>query len=245
MSLNWVMLDRDGGIVPLSKERILYKQQSRISLTLSTPSELKNAPPFCVKSDAGTVYITTFRVIYLPARPTEQFKSFAAPVLDFKDTHSPSGVLDLFSAYSWIGLVQPVPGGNVPSEIPRLEIKLKFNDGGFSAFLQNFNTIKERLQHARDIRAETGQNIPVDEPLPQYEPAGGNASAAGPSTSTTTAAPQPQQQQQQQPLVAQTSEPSHTPQPPPDEAPPGYEEAQAQAIGERMEQTLRDEAERR
>lgn len=59
---SWVMLDRDGGIVPLSKERILYKQQSRISLTLSTPTELKNAPAFCVKSDAGTVYITTFRV---------------------------------------------------------------------------------------------------------------------------------------------------------------------------------------
>ncbi|TLD26823.1 hypothetical protein PspLS_04516 [Pyricularia sp. CBS 133598] len=226
-AVSWVMLSREGDIVKLPHEKIIHKQTSRISLELSRPNSLADAPAFDVKSDSGTVYITTGRVIYLPATPTPEFKSFSAPILNFEDTHIGSG---WFSASYWTGLVRPVTGGNVPQGLPRLEIKLTFKDGGWSDFREAYQTIRDRLQHAQDIRAETGQVIAVDEDLPQYEESPSNPPASSTQPSG----------------LAAPSQPSRTSstQPQPDEPPPGYEEAQAQALGNRMEEAGRDQAER-
>lgn len=61
-AVSWVMLSREGDIVKLPHEKIIHKQTSRISLELSRPNSLADAPAFDVKSDSGTVYITTGRV---------------------------------------------------------------------------------------------------------------------------------------------------------------------------------------
>lgn len=56
------MLTRDGEIVPIPGEKILFTSRPRVSLELSTPRELQVAEPFRLKSDGGIAYITNERV---------------------------------------------------------------------------------------------------------------------------------------------------------------------------------------
>lgn len=130
--------------------------------------------------------------------------------------------------------MNPTPGGGIPGDIPRLEFKLVFREGGHDAFVSKFTTIKERLVFAQQLREETGQNIPTGEELPQYEPRQGEGESTGQSSANSSS----------QPATAppETTQPS---QGIPDEPPPDYEEAQAQAVGQSLEERLRTEAERR
>jgi hypothetical protein len=177
------------------------------------------------------------KVIYLPARPTEQFKSFFAPILNFEDTHVHSSWI---GPWSWTGIVKPVNGGGIPIDLPRIEIKLTFKDGGHSDFQSKFELLKERLQHARELELETGQSLNVtDEELPPYEPASGAAHLPQQPSSSVgegsgVAAPS-------QVSSARQGQP---PQPGPDEPPPDYVEAQSQAIGMQYEERMREEADR-
>ncbi|KAL2136107.1 hypothetical protein VTI74DRAFT_5513 [Chaetomium olivicolor] len=220
MSINWVMLTRDGEIVPIPGESIQHTSPSRVGLELSTPRELQIAEPFSLRCDNGIAYITNLRVIYLPARPSENFKSFFTPVLNLTDTHVyPSWI----GPWSWGGTVKPVPGGGIPMHIPRVNVKFIFRDGGHSNFQAKFEWIKERLHHARELGLNPSQNF---EPPPAYElhaPAASSSAGSGPADSQT----------RQQP-----------PQPAPDEPPPDYLAAQAQAITMRYEERMREEAER-
>ena len=169
--------------------------------------------------------LTGWQVIFLPARPSEGFKSFFTPVLNFADTHVQSSWI---GPWSWGGTVRPVPGGGIPMHIPRVDVKFIFRDGGHSDFQTKFEWLKERLHHAQELGLIPGQNL---EPPPPYE-----LNTAGPSSSGAsgnTPAGTQQQPQQQQP-----------PQPAPDEPPPDYVEAQTQAISIRYEERMREEAER-
>ncbi len=71
---SWVMLTRDGEIVPIPGEKILYTSRPRVGLELSVPKELQISESFSVKSDNGIAYITNERVsppllVTLPCRP--------------------------------------------------------------------------------------------------------------------------------------------------------------------------------
>ncbi|KAK3937852.1 hypothetical protein QBC46DRAFT_266607 [Diplogelasinospora grovesii] len=224
---SWVMLTRDGEIVPIAGEKILYTSRTRVGLELSTPRELRVPEPFSLKSDSGIAYITNERVIYLPARPTEDFRSFFAPVLNFSDTIVQSSWI---GPWSWGGVVKPVPGGGIPMNIPRIEVKLTFKDGGHSDFQTKFEWLKERLHHAQELGMVPGQNL---EPPPPYVPnEPGSSSSASGAESTIGA------------FAGSSSSENQPPQPAPDEPPPDYLEAQAQAVGMQYEQRMRDEAER-
>lgn len=59
---SWVMLTRDGEIVPIPGEKILHTSRPRVALELSTPRELQVAEPFSLKCDNGIAYITNERV---------------------------------------------------------------------------------------------------------------------------------------------------------------------------------------
>jgi WW domain-binding protein 2 len=52
--------------------------------------------------------------------------------------------------------VQPVPGGNIPSHIPALEVKMTFKEGGAFDFHSTYERIKERMQQVVDIARESG-----------------------------------------------------------------------------------------
>ncbi|KAK3316270.1 hypothetical protein B0H66DRAFT_604570 [Apodospora peruviana] len=246
---SWVMLTRDGEIVPIPGEKILHTSRPRVGLELSTPRELQVAEPFHVKSDNGIAYITNERaecqsqdmvqltatlppqVIYLPARPTEDFKSFFAPVLSFSDTHVQSSWI---GPWSWGGVVRPVPGGGIPMDIPRIEVKLIFREGGHSDFQTKYEWLKERLQAAQEMGLVPGQNVEPPPPYDENESEPSSAAAArGPAVGEPSG-------------TTGTTSGQHQPPPPaPDEPPPDYLEAQAQAIAIQYEERAREEADRR
>lgn len=133
--------------------------------------------------------------------------------------------------------MRPVPDGNIPSEVTWAKVKLIFNDGGFSDFQAKFVEINGRLHHAAQLAQETGQTHLLhtvhDEELPEYRPrqtAGAASEAEATAVQEAAEASQRAQQSQSQQV--------------PDEPPPNYDEAQAQAISMRFDERAREEAER-
>jgi WW domain-binding protein 2 len=63
---SWVMLTRDGKIVPIPGEKILYTSRTRVALEVTTPKELQVAEPFSIKNGDGVAYITNERVSLFP-----------------------------------------------------------------------------------------------------------------------------------------------------------------------------------
>ena len=136
--------------------------------------------------------------------------------------------------------MKPVTGGGIPVDLPRIEVKLVFKDGGHSDWQSKFELLKERLQHARDLERETGQSLIVtDEELPPYEPGSGSSNPPQQQPATTSVG-----DSETGSGGNSSSREGQPPQPGPDEPPPDYVEAQSQAIGMRFEEQLREEAER-
>ncbi|RYP02944.1 hypothetical protein DL765_010648 [Monosporascus sp. GIB2] len=110
-----------------------------------------------------------------------------------------------------------------------------FNDGGFSDFQAKFVEINGRLHHAAQLAQETGQTNLLqtvhDEELPEYRP---RQTEGAPSQAEARAVREADEANQR----AQGSQQV------PDEPPPNYDEAQAQAISMRFDERAREEAER-
>lgn len=230
MSINWVMLNQ-GGFVKLGNERVLQKLEPRLSCDLSVPSELRSrCPAFHRKSDKGTLFLTNKRIVYLPAKPTQdpKFESFSAPILKFQDSSTSSS---MWWGWVWKSDCIPVSGGGIPPDIPRLEVKFTFSDGGMMDFNETYIRLRERLYQYQEMRREMGPGADVpDEPLPAYE---ATQAPTAESTEGTLAPP---------PAPGRTD--SSASRRGPDEPPPGYDEAQAQQISNRLEDHIRDEVDR-
>ncbi|KFA63581.1 hypothetical protein S40285_04131 [Stachybotrys chlorohalonatus IBT 40285] len=225
---SWVMLNQ-GGFVKLGNERILQRIESRISCELSVPTELRpRCSAFSRKSDRGTLFLTNKRVIYLPAKPTAEpkFESFSAPILKFQDSTTSSS---MWWGWVWKSDCIPVSGGGIPPDIPRIEVKFTFSDGGMTDFNEAYIRLRENLFQVQEMRRDLGPGADVpDEPLPAYEadvaePTGAHASLATPRVNR-----------------SESSSSRRAP----DEPPPAYDEAQAQQIDIRLEDHIRQEADR-
>lgn len=232
MSINWVMLSRTGEIEPLPHESILFKTRGRVALGITAANQPADLAPLSIKSDSGTAYITNQRLIYLPANPTEQFKSFSSKILGCQDGRMRSSWV---GPWYWEANVHPVPDGNIPPDYFIVNLKLTFKDGGSSEFESKFVEMKARLHHAAQIAEESGQRnwaLHVhDEQLPEYTAAQGQGPADHSPSTANDANDATRQAETSQGL--------------PDEPPPGYDEAQAQAINIHFDERLREEAERR
>ena len=170
------------------------------------------------------------QIVYLPSKPTEELSSFNAPILSLQDTYVRA---PFFGANYWAAVVKPTPGGGIPSDHPILELKLTFREGGAFDWHGLFEQIKERLYYARQAAQESGR--PLDptgevnlEQLPAYEVATEGrdddgrppAFQSSPDRNEISTATVPNGGARARPDSFQ----------PPDEPPPGYEEAQAQAV---------------
>lgn len=156
-----------------------------------------------------------------------------------------------FGANYWTAAVRPVNGGGIPAHIPIIELKMTFKDGGAFDFHTNYEQIKEILYNAVQLAREEGRNprtggnmagvnmanIHLDQ-LPAYEYTGNSAASA--DVSNTQAAGSSRIDEADAEQLTQQAETSVAP----NEPPPGYEEAQAQAVGVDLEGRLRREAER-
>nr|AFP27261.1 WW domain-binding protein [Epichloe gansuensis] len=224
--LIWVMLNQ-GGFVKLGNERILLKLDSRISCELSVPQELKaRCPPFQCKSDRGTLFLTNKRIVYLPAKPTREprFESFSAPILKFQDSSTSSS---MWWGWVWKSDCIPVSGGGIPPDLPRIEVKLTFSDGGMMEFHETYIRLRERLFQYQEMRREMGSGADIpDEPLPAYEASGNQPTEAASSLD----------------VPGNNGSNFSSNRRAPDEPPPNYDEAQAQQLSMRLEDHIRGEA---
>lgn len=228
---------QDPGFIRLPNEHILYKSPSRTSIDISSTTEITSAQPFSIKCDSGTIYITNQRLVYLPTKPSSDLKSFSSPILNLQDTyvHAP-----FFGANYWVGLCKPVPGGGVPPPHPVVDVKLTFREGGAFQFHAIFEQIKERLNQTYAIAHENSRQC-VDfsnvdlEPLPVYRPS--REDDIPPILTSSNIIFENEDSIPRSNL----SENSNL-RPIPNEAPPGYEEMQAQAVWMEVERGLRLEA---
>ncbi|KAG5956009.1 hypothetical protein E4U57_002952 [Claviceps arundinis] len=228
---SWVMLNQ-GGFVKLGNERILLKLDSRISCELSVPQELRaRYAPFRCKSDKGTLFLSNKRIVYLPAKPIQEpkFESFSAPILKFQDSTTSSS---MWWGWAWKSDCIPVSGGGLPPDLPRIEVKFTFSDGGMMEFNEAYIRLRERLFQAQEMRHEMGPGVDIpDEPLPAYE-----ASRTQPAEAATSSL-----------NAANTNRPSACPDSgdrAPDGPPPNYDEAQAQQLSMQLEDHIRAEVDR-
>ena len=153
-----------------------------------------------------------------------------------------------FGPNAWVAMAQPVPGGNIPAHHAALELKLTFKDGGAYDFHTKFIQIRERLQQASDVAAETGSRqqgsnaagVNMDsvhlEQLPAYEEQASEVQAVPSETPALSAVSQHP--------GAPVSQQEANSRPQPDGPPPGYDEAQSGAIFERLEEESRSQSER-
>jgi hypothetical protein len=189
-------------------------------------------------------------------------QSFSAPILNLEDTYVRA---PFFGANYWTALVKPVPGGGIPPQYPVVEIRMTFREGGAYDYHTVFEQIKERLHHAVSLAREEGRNVgstgvlnPADlanadlEQLPAYEPArdAGHADSSEQRSLMVSNSPTMADGVGEGSKGSSSRTDSTPPKPeqevftPPNEPPPGYEEAQAQAISIDFDQRLREEAER-
>lgn len=249
---SWVMLAPTSTppFTPLPGERTLFTSPPRIGFALSTPAHYpaKQQQPFSLTHSGGVLYLTNRRIIYLPDKPTEKLQSFAAPILNFHDSHVTA---PFFGPNVWMALLQPTHGGGIP--VPAtgvVEIKFTFKEGGAFDFHTNFERVKERLQQAVEVGRmdggdgantsrvggmSVGTNVDLED-LPAYQ-----EESDGPLISPV--APVPVQRgvaqqgavQRDSGIDVEDDRPRPKPADVPDEPPPGYEEAQMQGLREEVE----------
>lgn len=141
---------------------------------------------------------------------------------------------------------------------------MTFREGGAYDYHTIFEQIKERLHQAISIAREEGRDVGAHGPLgaaavvgahleqlPAYEPTREAVNTQQPEELS----PQPGSARPLVPTARDSgvaglhaSPPAKSQEEvfsPPNEPPPGYEEAQAQAVGIHLDQTLREEAERK
>ena len=220
----------DGGFIKLPNERTLFTSPPRTSLQISTPNTFPGAQPFSAKSDAGVVYITNQRLVYLPTNPTPELQSFSCPILNTQDTYVRA---PFFGANYWTGLCKAVQDGGIPAAHPAVEIRLTFREGGAFDFHSTFEQIKDRLHHAYSIARESGQggeanlnlaNIHLEQ-LPAYEAAREVESEREEPVILSPIPVRPGERGARVPAAVGASEAPRVPAP--SDPPPGYEEAQA------------------
>jgi hypothetical protein len=185
------------------------------------------------------------QIVYIPSSPTPELENFSAPILNLEDSYVR---VPFWGANFWGASLRPVAGGGVPSHLSIIELKLTFKDGGAFDYHTIYEQIKERLHHALTLARDSGHGIGSInalgaaelanvnlEQLPAYEPPArvdGAAEREVVSRDSGVAGVEPPSTSREGPTSA------------PSEPPPGYEEAQAQAIDVDLDQRLRDEAAR-
>jgi len=246
--------------VKLPSEKVLYVSPPRTTLSITSTNSFPGTQPFSLKSDGGIAYITNQRLVYLPTNPTSELQSFSCPILNIQDS---TVAAPFFGANYWTAIARPVAGGNIPPAHPFVELKMIFREGGAYDYHTVFEQIKERLNHALSLASEQGQTISgargvggVDysnidlEQLPAYEPAreisdNEYADERGlPSPASSRINPPARDSGVSGVRPEAAPKLAEAPLEAPNDPPPGYEEAQFQAVGIDLDQRLRDEAER-
>ena len=174
-----------------------------------------------------------------------------APIQNLKDTRISA---PFFGPNVWTGILKPVTGGGVPAHCAFVEIKMTFKEGGAFDFHSTFERVRDSLLQAMESAEASGQDFDPEhvhlDQLPAYDevsaglsagPLGGRADPASVAPAPIRAPPTGAAPASSRP--AQSSRAGDTALPeqfePPNEPPPGYEEAQSSGVRDRMEENVR------
>ena len=179
-----------------------------------------------------------------------ELQSFSSPILNLQDTFVRA---PFFGANYWVASVKPVAGGGIPPDHSAVELRLTFREGGAFDYSSVFEQIKERLYQAYSVARETGRagTTGLDlatvnlEQLPAYEPVREVEDDQPAILSPVPIRPPRDTDGRGMRSQVDTSSPRPEARVLPDEPPPGYEEAQTQAVNIDLDQRLRHEAEMR
>jgi WW domain-binding protein 2 len=238
---SWVMLSPTSTppYTPLPNEQTLLTSSPRIAFSLSIPSHYpgKQQQPFSLSASSGLLYLTNRRIIFLPDKSTPQLQSFAAPILNLHDSHVTA---PWFGPNVWTALLQPTQGGGIPTPSTGVvEVKFTFKEGGAFDFHTQYERVRERLQQALEVQRIDGDgsgsssaamnrvdvsNVDLED-LPVYQEEGD-----GPLIPPIAPAVQPSGSSRQRQRTADV----------PDEAPPGYEEAQMAGLQDELDRRLQN-----
>lgn len=228
---------------PLPNEQTLFTSAPRISLSITTPSHYpgKQQQPYSLSSPSGRLYLTNRRILFLPDKGTQQFQSFAAPILSLHDSHVTA---PWFGPNVWAALLEPTRGGGIPTPPGGVvEVKFTFKEGGAFDWHSGYERIRERLQQAVEVSRINGdgsgssrtamngvdvQNVNLED-LPAYQEEGD-----GPLISPVAAVARSNAANGS----SQTSTQGRLQRDMPEEPPPGYEEAQMEGVQDEMERRL-------
>ncbi|KAF2153518.1 hypothetical protein K461DRAFT_255800 [Myriangium duriaei CBS 260.36] len=268
MSINWVMLppassssstsfppDRQP-FTPLPSETTLYTSPPRTSFSIASLGKFPAQQPFSLSSSSGRLYLTTKRIIYLPATPTPTLQSFASPLLNLQDSHVSAPWI---GPNVWSAIVRPVQGGHL-EQWAGLEVKITFRDGGAYDFQGKYERVRERLGQAVEAARARGVDVGgrqegveygtgrgggvmgvevVMEDLPRYEDAGNSRRVEGDGGMRATGGEVGQQGGREgEGREESTEESDREVFTPPDEPPPGYEQVQREVIEDEFTRRL-------
>lgn len=228
---------------PLPNEQTLFTSAARISLSINTPAHFpgKQQQPYSLSSASGRLYLTNRRILYLPDKSTQQFQSFAAPILSLHDSHVTA---PWFGPNVWAALLEPTQGGGIPTPPGGVvEVKFTFKEGGAFDWHSGYERIRERLQQAAEVSRINGdgsgssrtamngvdvQNVNLED-LPAYQEQGD-----GPLIPPIAPSPRPNAANE----ASQTNGSSNGVRDMPEEPPPGYEETQMAGVQDEVERRL-------
>lgn len=188
--------------------------------------------------------------------PTLQFKSFSAPISNLQDTRVAA---PFFGPNAWLAVLQPVNGGGIPPHHAFVKLKMTFKEGGAFDLSSTYERIKETLSHASEVARENGRPVDLStvdlEQLPAYEEVAAAIPATASMTTSTTHIQRPTpisstgapRLPRRDNVIADSSRNQKEPTnpepaeqlPPPNEPPPGYDEAQQSSVAESLEESIR------
>ncbi|CAO3693483.1 unnamed protein product [Umbelopsis ramanniana] len=166
MSINWTMIGPDGRTpVPLPREKVFFTQSSTSFELDCSGSGYPGTSGGAWHHANGIVFLSNQRVIFLPDRPSPQFKSFHVPLLSLKNCRYEQ---PWFAANYISGHVLPVAGGGLSQPG---QLKLTFKEGGGFEFYSIFRDLLERIDETNEVP----QHL---EALPTYTPTSSNATGS-------------------------------------------------------------------
>lgn len=149
MSINNLELTNDR-IPLLVAEEQLVLQQNSARLQLESSDGYPGSPRNYVVA-AGTLYLTTMRLIYISTTPQAMLDSFSVPLLNCTEVRT---VSPWFSSKRFESTILPIPNASLSQP---LTLRIQFDQGDVFDLMSSLRHLQEKLMQQ-----------PAEEALPVY-----------------------------------------------------------------------------
>jgi len=141
--------------------------------------------PACRFSGAGSVFLTNYRLVFVPKKPTPQIQAIELPLLfiDKQDVRQP-----VFGANNLRGVCRPV---DAPASGELIKWRLSFTNGGMGTMVPLFYSCLEYIRVSSRHRQQAPEPEPLQPEVPPKPPSFLATALLDPSDPTTVYLTQP------------------------------------------------------